>query len=155
MNVNIACHYTPLAYREQGLPTSSKWPHPLAPLHSDRPGGADIHQPGVSTPGGGGLVGPRPGSARISSQPGLPATTPPGVETPGWWISAPPGRVPPAPSGLPHKKRSRASEARGIRDQRRMEAPLLEIRSRRGGPAARACGGTHNGRASPTPLPLL
>src|SRR3954468_16491685 len=56
-----------------------------------RPGRADIHQPGVSTPGG---VAGRPLVVCI----GGPCPVPPGVETPGYSIPALPGRLPP-----PHK----------------------------------------------------
>jgi len=49
-----------------------------------RPGGADIHQPGVSTPGG--VVAGNPGWDEIRADPGRGPTRPPppGVETPGW-----------------------------------------------------------------------
>src|SRR3954469_10225106 len=55
-------------------------------MRSDRPGRADIHQPGVSTPGG---------TVRARS------LGPPGVKTPGSSIPAPPGRASNPPGRLP------------------------------------------------------
>src|SRR3954471_4662186 len=55
-------------------------------MRSDRPGRADIEEPGVSTPGG--TVRARP-------------LGPPGVKTPGSSIPAPPGRASNPPGRLP------------------------------------------------------